>query len=259
MSKRGHRRTTAGEGNGVFRTTRWTEVFEAWSADEPRREVALAALLGRYWRPVFYYLRCKGYSRETAKDFTQGFFHEVVLGRSLIEAADRARGRFRTFLLTALDRYVANLRRAETRKRRVPSGGLISLEKVDWRGVPEPIHCTTPADAFDYAWASALLDQVLAQVKRECRETGKAVHWELFWAKVLQPIVDGVEAPSRAGLCEKHGVASTTKVSNMIVTVKRVFRTILRDHVRYFVEADTEVDDEINHLMKVFSRGGARS
>lgn len=248
--------------DGAFHTTRWTEIFEARSADESRRtagQAALDALVGRYWKPVYYYLRCKGYAREGAKDLTQGFFHEVVLGRGLIQKADRARGRFRTFLLKALDRYVANVQRDEKRKRRTPEGGLVSLEDVDWLRVPEPVHYASPVEAFDYAWASALLDQVLAEVAGKCRETGTVTHWELFRARVLAPIMDNAEPPSLAHLCEKHSIPKRAKASHMILTVKRRFQSVLRRHVRQFVETDAEVDEEIDHVLKIFSRGGARS
>jgi RNA polymerase sigma-70 factor (ECF subfamily) len=260
MSKR-RDKTTVGAWEGAFHTTHWTQILEARSADEPRRaagEAALTDILGRYWKPVYYYLRCKGYDRETAKDLTQGFFHEVVLGRSLLQKADREKGRFRTFLLNALDRYIANVRRDERRKKRTPSGGLVSLEDVDWLTVPEPVHCDSPAEAFDYAWASALLDQVLAELAGKCCETGTSTHWELFRARVLRPITENAEPPSLADLCHKHGIPNKAKASHMILTVKRRFQSVLRRQVRQFVETDDEVDDEIDHLMQIFSKGGAR-
>lgn len=77
--------TTASWRQGIFPTTRWTDVFLARSGDDSRQRAALEHLLARYWKPVYCYLRCKGYDTEAAKDLTQGFFHEVVLGRHLIQ------------------------------------------------------------------------------------------------------------------------------------------------------------------------------
>lgn len=255
-------KTTIGAWEGAFHTTHWTQIFEAKSADESRRaagEAALEDILGRYWKPVYYYLRCKGYDRETAKDLTQGFFHQVVLGRSLLQRADREKGRFRTFLLNALDRYLANVRRDEKREKRTPRGGLVRLEDVDWLNVPEPVHYASPTEAFDYAWASALLDQVLAEVAGKCRETGTVTHWELFRAKVLGPIMDNTNPPSLSYLCEKHGLPKRAKASHMILTMKRRFQSVLRLQMRQFVETDDEVDEEIDYLLKIFSKSGARS
>ncbi len=97
MSKRGDK-TTAGQSSGAFHTTHWTEIFDARSHDEPRRRAALRELLGKYWTPVYCYLRCKGHDKEAAKDLTQGFLCDVVLRGRLVQQADRTKGRFRTFL-----------------------------------------------------------------------------------------------------------------------------------------------------------------
>jgi hypothetical protein len=252
-------KTSAAGWNGAFPTTHWTDVFGARSQDEPRRDVALGDLLGRYWKPVYCFLRCKGYDSEAAKDLTQGFFYEIVLGRGLIQQADRGKGRFRTFLLTSLSRYLVSVHRAEVAKQRMPEGGLVRMDGVEGLNIPHPVHCATPLDAFEYAWASALLDQVLADLAEKCRERDNATHWELFRARVLQPIMDNAKPPSLDHLCEKYGISKKAAASNMIFTVKRRFRAVLRRHVRQLVDSDAEVDEEIRHLMSVFSRSGARS
>ncbi len=251
-------KTTAGGANGAFQTTHWSEFLEARSGDEGHRQRTLGELLSRYWKPVYCYLRCKGFDREDSKDLTQGFFHKVVLGRGLFERADRAKGRFRTFLLTCLNRYVAKIQRAGRAKRRVPEGGLVSLEHVDWLNVPEPAHCTTPSEVFDYAWASALLDQVLEWVRRKCCETGNRVDWELFRERFLLPILDNSDVPSLDCLCEKYGVGKPARASKMILRVKGVFRAALRREVRQLVDSDDQVEDEIGYLMKIFSKGEGR-
>jgi len=258
MSKRDDE-TKAGRWDGAFHTTHWTEIFDARSGDEPRRQAALQELLGRYWEPVYCYLRCKGYDSEAAKDLTQGFFHKVVLGRGLFARADRAKARFRTFLLSCLDRYVAKVHRAETAKQRMPEGGLVSLEHIDWLNVPEPVHYTTPSEVFDYAWASALLDEVLVQVGRKCRQTGNPTDWEVFRARFLLPIMQNAESPPLADLCEKYSISNKAKASKMILRVKRLFRAALRRQVRQFVDSDGEVGEEIPYLMRVFFRSGGRS
>ncbi len=258
MSSRADRIAT-GRWDGAFATTRWTEILEAQSEDEPDRLAALGVLLGRYWKPVFCYLRSRGHDREAAKDMTQRFFQEVLLGRGLVQRADRAKGRFRTFLLRALEQYAVDVRRAETAKRRMPEGGLVSLEEIDWLNVPEPIHCRTPAEVFDYAWASALLDHVLAEVEEGCRETGNHVHWDIFRERILQPILHNTEPPSIPQLCKKYRIPERARASHMILTVKRRFRVTLRRHVRQMVDSEEETDEEMAHLVKVFSRSSARS
>jgi len=246
--------TTTPKGwDGAFHTTHWTRIFCVQSGGEAQRRTALGELLGRYWKPIYCCLRSRGYAHEEARDLTQGFFHEIVLGKELIEKADRARGRFRTFLLKALDRYSANVHRAQKARQRMPEGGLVRLEGLAELNIPEPVHRGTPVEVFDYAWGSALLDQVLSEVAGECRETGNATHWELFRARVLQPIMDNAESPSLAHLCQKHGISKSVKASKMIMAVKRRFRAVLRRHVRQFVDSDAEVDNEIRYLLRIFS------
>lgn len=252
-------KTTTGESNGTFRTTHWTEIFDARSDDEPRRHKALNELARQYWKPIYYFLRCKGYPHDEAKDLTQDFFCDVVLGQDLVQKADPAKGRFRTFLLAALVRYVGKVHRAQKAKRRTPEGGLVSLEHVDWLNVPEPAHVGTPTEAFDYAWATTLLDQVHAVVATKCHEAGNPAHWGLFRARFLLPFMDNTEPASLAHLCEKYGISGKARASKIIHKVKHLFRATLRRHVRQFVGSDAEVDEEVRYLMKIFFRNGGRS
>jgi DNA-directed RNA polymerase specialized sigma24 family protein len=251
--------TAASRRQGFFPSTHWTDVFLARSGDESRQRAALEHLLARYWKPVYCYLRCKGYDTEAAKDLTQGFFSEVVLGRHLIQRADRSIGTLRSFLLKSLNRYAGKVRRAATARKRIPEDRLVSLEKTGELPVPESLQHTTPSEAFDYAWASALLDEIIADVARECGETGKSVHWDLFRERVLLPIMNGADAPSLSSLCERHSIPTPDKASNMVITVKRRFQAVLKRHVRQLVESDADVHGEITYLMRIFSASGAGS
>jgi RNA polymerase sigma-70 factor (ECF subfamily) len=256
MSKR-DKETTMGGPKGSFETTRWTQIQKAKTHDQERRQISVNNLLRKYWKPVYCYLKHKGYSNEDAKDLTQGFFHEIVLGRELIQQADQTKGRFRTFLLTALDRYVTSMYRKETAKKRRPERGVAQLENVELSGVQLGESKTTPELAFHYTWATSLLDEVLAKVRDEYCGTDRAAYWEVFQATVVAPIFDNTEAPSLTELCDKYGIESEKKASNMAITVKRRFATALRNHLRQFVGSDSEVDDEFRALVEILSEGGA--
>jgi len=255
--KRSDKTTMGGRAEG-FTTTHWSVILELQEGgDEARRQAALNELLGRYWKPVYCYLRRKGCGNEEAKDLTQGFFMEVVLGRGLVEQADQAKGRFRTFLLTALDRYATSVHRAATAKKRMPEGGLAPLDAVDGTRLPEPADDATPEGAFHYAWACELLDEVLAEVASGCRERGMAVHWAVFRARVLRPILDDERPVPLRELCSEHGIESEARASNMLVTVKRRFQAALRARVRLLVVSDADVDAEIGELMAILSASRA--
>ena len=243
----------------MFRTTQWTQILNARTIDESRRREMLGQLLVQYWKPVYCYLRRKGHRNEQAKDLTQGFFTQVVLDRELVQQADRAKGRFRTFLLTALDRYVIDVHRAETAKKRRPPKPIIGLDGLESPDMLCLSDEASPSEAFDYAWASALIDEVLADAQRECKGRGMAVHWEVFAAKVLRPILENTESPAYEELCAMHGISEERKARNMVITVRRRLKAVLEHHVRQLVGADDEVADEIDDLIEILSKSSAAS
>ena len=240
-----------------FPTTRWSEIGHAKGSDDPRRRKVVDELVRKYWKPVYCYLRRKGYSNEPAKDLTQGFFHELVLGRELIQRANKAKGRFRTFLLTALDHYVSNIQRAQLREKRHPRGTLVSLQGFEEGPVGLRSKDMRPDEAFTYVWAMELLHEVLGEVEAGCERDGKEKHWEVFAARVLAPIMSGAKATPLGELCNNHRIEDEAKASNMVITVKRRFQAVMRSRVRLYVEADQDVEKEIRDLMTVLSRSHA--
>jgi len=183
-------RTSMGGQNRSFATTHWTEILSARTLDQARRREAMVVVLARYWKPMYCYLRRKGHNNEEAKDLVQSFCQEIALGRGLIQQADPERGRFRTFLLMSLSRYASNVRRAEATRKRAPAGVMFALDDVAAMDMPELSHEMTPAEAFNYAWASQLLDDVLAAIEAGCRDNGKDVHWEVFHERTVTPLME---------------------------------------------------------------------
>lgn len=244
-------------GRASFQTTRWTEIEEARTQDPDRRREILGTILARYWKPVYSYLRRKGCDHDDATDMVQGFFCEVVLNRGLVSQADRAKGRFRTFLLTALDRYSRSAWRARTARKRLPEGGVVSLDGSEALRTCLADDASTPDEAFNRAWAADLLDQVLAEVEVSCRDDGLLTHWEVFRSRLLRPIMENTDPPSLLEVCAENAVADEVTASNMIVTVKRRFQAALRRRVRELVDFEEQVDAEIRDLMASLSSHGA--
>lgn len=249
--------TNIGGSVEAFLTTCWSVIDKIAADDDTPDHSLINELLKNYWKPVYCFLRRKGYDNEQAKDLTQGFFEEVVLGRELIKRADRARGRFRTFLLSALEQYLARLHRKETARKRVTKDKLLYLEQIDSADLPEPSDQLSPEQSFNYAWVSQILDKLLVEVESRCNADGKNLHWQVFNDKVLQPIMENTNAPSLTEICKRHGIEDERKASNMIVTVNRRFRSALKRHLRRSVTGDTKVDEELQELMKIFFRKGA--
>jgi hypothetical protein len=131
---------------------------------------------------------------------------------------------------------------------------MAALEGVDESSVSPIAKDMEPEDAFTYVWACELLQEVLAKVEEGCTRDGKSVHWQLFHAHVLTPIVTAEESPRLAQLCKDLGISDATQAANMIVTVKRRFQAALRDRMRDYVRSKEDVDQEIRDLMKIFSQ-----
>ncbi len=217
--------TDMGGSGGTFLTTHWTLIEDVKKSPDKDRAL-IGLLLERYWKPVYCYLRQKRYDNEQAKDLTQGFFHEIVLNLNLIQRADQSKGRFRSFLLYALNQYLMNEKRRGTAQKNIPKGKIVSLDAIEPPVLPQSVIDSSPEDSYNYAWVSALLDQILSDVKCACFEQGMETHWNVFSEKVVEPMLNNARPPFLVHICEKYGIESEKKTSNMIVTVRGVSRLL---------------------------------
>jgi DNA-directed RNA polymerase specialized sigma24 family protein len=239
-----------GEGQ-AFLTTHWS-LIENIRTETDNSHTLIGSLLKDYWKPVYCYLRRHGYQNEDAKDLTQAFFHEIVLGNELVQQADQQKGRFRSFLLTALRRYLINVKHKETARKRVPKGKLIALDVVDPDALVAISVDLSPDECFNYAWVSSLLERVLAEVETACHEDDKTVYWKVFEERILQPIMDETDPPAVKEICGKYGIPDGTKLANMVVTVKRRIQSALKKHIRDLVASPEEVSDELKEMARFF-------
>jgi len=250
----GDERTTIGGNGSSFGQTNWSDIIAARTDDAGRRRQVLGRVVGHYWKPVYCYLRRKGYDNDKSKELTQGFFCDIVLENELVLQAQREKGHFRSYLLTALNRYMSSVHRRETAEKRRPPGGEVSLEGFDESTLPCPHPQAAPEDAFVYAWAAELLGKVMGEVRQSLIADGKETYWQLFDARIAAPSADGSEPPALPCLCEKLGIADEVTASRMIVTVKRRCQAALRKHVRLYADSDSAIEREIAELMEIFSQ-----
>ena len=240
----------------VFRTTQWEDILAMQTEDPDRRHDAVSVIAEAYWQPVYSYLRRLGKRSEDARDLAQGFFEATIRRESFLQA-DPHKGRFRTFLLAMLNRFVASTARAEMALKRMPRSGLISLEGLESPNLPEPSDQLTPEQAFLHSWAVQLLDDVIAEVQAGCQHAGQKKHWEVFQRTVLDPILTGTPAPSLAEICEDLGIENEKKAANMKVTVKRRFRSAMMERIRLSAASDQEAEEELQDLIKILAHRGA--
>lgn len=247
--------TSIGGEQRTFGATHWTVIESIASKDCAGSRALVGDFLKAYWKPVYCYLRHKGYNSEKAKDLTQGFFHEVVLGRELIQRADRTKGRFRTLLLRALDRYLVSIHRKETAQKRIPENRIISLEDSTFGELPEEADNLNSDEVFHYTWVCELLDRMLEEVETECRQSGMAVHWDMFNDRILHPILASAEPLPLEELCRKYCINGRTRASGMIFAVKRRFQAAAKRLLRESVASEQEIDEEMLELMKFLAKG----
>jgi RNA polymerase sigma factor (sigma-70 family) len=234
-----------------FATTHWSIVARAGRPDTSEARAALAELCRTYWFPLYAHVRRRGRSAHDAQDLTQEFFARLLDGR-IIARADPARGRFRTFILTALDHFLADeWDKAHTLKR----GGAtevvsLDLATAEQRFELEAAPDTAPDRAFDRQWALALLDAVLARLEAEYRGAGKAA---LFDA-LRETLAGAREAQPYAELAARLGL-SEGAVRVAVHRLRQRYRAHLQAEIANTVAAPDEVSDEMRHLLRVLSAG----
>jgi RNA polymerase sigma-70 factor (ECF subfamily) len=234
---------------GQFATTHWSVVAAVRQQEPPLAAEALEKLCQTYWYPLYAYVRRRGYSPEDAQDLTQSFFANL-LAKDALGRADRNRGRFRTFLLAALENFLANAWDRSLAQKRGGGRTIVSWDEVDAEGryLIEPVDEVTPERIFEKRWAATLLELVLQRMREEFLVSGKA---ELFDA--LKPHLWS-EGPvtNYAQLAAQLNVTIVT----IKVTVHRLrhrCRDLLRAEIAHTVASPGEVDDEIRHLIQVMS------
>jgi len=236
----------------AFVPTRWSLVLRAGRSDTTRAKEALATLCETYWYPLYAYVRGRGHQREDAQDLTQEFFARL-LRKNWIGDADRERGRFRSFLLTALKRFLADeWDKARAQKR---GGGAqllpLQFDTAETRLSREPIDDVTPEQSFERRWVLVLLDEVLKRLRQEYEQEGKAG----LFAEINPCLVgDGASLPY-AELAKKLGL-SEFALKSAVHRLRQRYRKLLRDEIAQTVAERREVDEELQHLFAVLSKKG---
>jgi RNA polymerase sigma factor (sigma-70 family) len=236
----------------IFVTTHWSVVLTASRQDTTRAQAALEHLCRLYWYPVYHFVRRQGHSVHDAQDSTQEFFARL-LEKNWLADADQSRGRFRSFLLVMVKRFlVGEWRKASAQKR---AGNLhalpLPLDTAESRYALQPAQAQSPEDAFEKQWALALLDHVVGQLSADYGREGNA---RLF--EVLKPALTGSrETQPYAEL------AATLELSEGAVRVavhrlRQRYRERLRAEVAGTVGSPAEVDSELRHLFRALARPG---
>jgi DNA-directed RNA polymerase specialized sigma24 family protein len=244
-----------GFGQARFMTTRWSIVLSCSdpATDEKKAQAALAELCKIYWRPVFAFICRQGNSVPDAQDLTQEFFAKVLKGR-LLQSADRKRGRVRSLLRTALQRFLHD--EGDKRHAHKRGGDLRFVSWDDWM-TEAPSHLSipehesdnwSPEKIFDVRWAATVVERALRLLGDECEKHGRRRVFDVL-SRCLTAERQDV---SYATFARALGIQETA-VKNLVHRLRERYRALLREEVAKTVGGENELDDELRYLCAVLS------
>lgn len=239
-----------GANGGAFATTLWSVVVAAGHGSTAAARPALEQLCRTYWYPLYAHVRRRGYAREDAEDLTQAFFARLLTHESL-SVVDSSRGRFRCFLLAALNHFLANewnKARAEKRggnRSHLPFDAATAEQFYDREDSRE----LNAEELYERAWALQFLDQVRARLREMYAGEGKADRYA-----ALERLLPGEESPPRyAETAARLGMPEGTLKAEMH-RLKQRYGRLLREEVAHTIARPGEIDDELRYLVQVLGR-----
>lgn len=228
-----------------FVTTHWSVVLVAGEGSSPQAAAALEELCRAYWYPLYAYVRRRGYAAHDAQDLTQAFFARL-LERRTFAGIEREGGRFRSFLLTALSRFL----RDEWEKLRAEKRGggriVLSLDEqdADERYRVEPADELSADKLFARRWAMTVLEAALEKLRVECARDGKARQFELLAPLLTDDVPDGAYEDLGRELQLAPGTVSVT-----LHRLRKRYREVVRAEVASTVANPADVEAELRALL----------
>lgn len=223
-------------------------MLSAREQDSPRNREALETLCRTYWFPLYAFVRRQGRSPHDAQDLTQEFFARL-LEKEYLKSAAQEKGRFRTFLLVAFKRFLANEWDRQHAQKRGGGAAIVSIDQelAESRFAAEPMHQIQPDLLFDRQWALTLLERTMTRLHEEYVSSGRAKLFELLRGCLAkdESALPYVEIASRLNLTE-------AAVKMAVQRMRARYREILRAEIADTVVTPVEVEEEIRHLFSTF-------
>ncbi|MEM9378540.1 MAG: sigma-70 family RNA polymerase sigma factor [Planctomycetota bacterium] len=233
-----------------FRTTRWTLVSGAASADDGERSRALEELCSAYWPPLYAYLRRRGRAPDEASDLVQGLFH-VLLEREGLARIEARTGRFRSWLLTALQNHERDVQERGRAQKRGGGASNVSIDAAAGERAYEVAAAAgeaDPARVFERAWVRGVLDHARSALLEESIARGSG---DLF--RCLEPTLDAApDREERSALAERLGL-SPVALRVAIHRLRERYRSLILATVRETLADDEDPADELEALLAAVS------
>ena len=231
---------------GMFCTTRWSVVTGA-RGDSEDAHCAVEELCRIYWRPVFAFIaRTERTTRDTAADLTQDFFAHF-LEKRVYCAADRERGRFRCFLLTAVKFFLSHVREKARAAKRGGTYTFLALDEFteEAREHLDLASGGSPEDEFDRQWARQVLDLALKDLELEYRDSGRAQAFER-----LKPFLIADPSSGQYEQCSRQWEMSSGTIAVAVHRLRQRFATKVREQLRQTLGESEDIHAELRYLMR---------
>ena len=234
--------------SGLFTTTHWSVVLRAGDGDSPQAASALEQLCRTYWYPLYAYVRRRGYGPEDAQDLTQEFFLRL-LRKDYLAQVDPRKGKFRSFLLAAINHFLAN---EWDRANAVKRGGRVTFLALDHDSAEQRLagisRERSPEQIFERCWALAFLQEVLGRLRDEVDQAGRSAHF----AELKVFLTGEQSSVSYAMLAAKLGT-NEASLRKEVQRLRHRYGELLREEIARTVASPAEVEDELCHLFTVLS------
>ena len=233
-----------------FFTTHWTVVLTAQESDSPAAAAALERLCQTYWPALYAYLRRGGRTPADASDLTQAFFARF-LEKEFLKDVDRAKGKFRSFLLRTLNHFLADEWRHAHAQKRGGAQPALSINTDEWESQfgHELTNAQTPEKLFEKRWAMALFEQALTRLRDESVRAGKGHEFEQLKEFLSSPSNEGAYATAASTL----GLSPRT-IAVQVHRLRKRYGQLVREEVAQTVSNSAEVEEELRNLLDVLSR-----
>src|SRR5262245_28585690 len=234
----------AGAQRQWFTTTHWSVVLAAGHDSSPGAQEALEKLCRTYWYPLYAYVRQRGHTPQDAQDLTQEFFLRL-LDKHYLADVDPSKGKFRSFLMVAVNHFLANeWDRANAAKR----GGrvaFIAFEEApaEQRYALELVTDASPEKVFERRWAMVVLNRVLAHLREEFAQAGRTEQFESLKIFLTgeKPSVSYAEVAVRL-----HTTEAALKMA--VKRMRQRCAQLLREEIAHTVDSPEQVEEEIRCL-----------
>ena len=233
-----------------FSATSWTNLIAAREGNAAAAQAALEKLCRSYWYPLYAHVRRRGFDADNAQDLTQDFFYRIIR-ENYLGSADRTKGKFRSFLLAALDHFLLDARKRANAQKRGGGQVIISLDDEDpeSRFQNEPAVDMSPEKLFTRQWFLTLYEQVLVQLREECVASKKVEQFDVLKSF----LTDDTGFRDYAAPAAKLGM-TTNAVAVAVHRLREKCRDLMYAEIARTVASPDELESEVRHLLSTLER-----